>query len=375
MAFKGRNLIAAAVAAAVALAAWLGHAHMNRPRPTPLSGFSAPFVFGRFSVPEANPLTRESVELGRRLFYDTRLSGNNQVSCATCHVQRLAFTDGRQTAVGVSGKPLAFNSMSLTNLMWGPRHFFWNGRSASLEEQALVPIQHQDEMDQDLEDLLGELASDPEYVRQFAAAYGDISAESLASALASFERTLISSNSRYDQFLRGERQLSDLEEHGRKLFMAHPDVKVSLRGGNCIDCHSQFLTSGFNTSFDGFTNNGLDSEADLAPGLSEVTGKQEHRGLFKTPTLRNIALTAPYMHDGRFSSLEEVLDHYNEGIKGSSTLSPLMREAGNEERNPANRISLNLTEDEQTAIIAFLHTLTDEQFVTDSQFSDPFLEP
>ena len=247
MAFKGRNLIAAAVAAAVALAAWLGHAHMNRPRPTPLSGFSAPFVFGRFSVPEANPLTRESVELGRRLFYDTRLSGNNQVSCATCHVQRLAFTDGRQTAVGVSGKPLAFNSMSLTNLMWGPRHFFWNGRSASLEEQALVPIQHQDEMDQDLEDLLGELASDPEYVRQFAAAYGDISAESLASALASFERTLISSNSRYDQFLRGERQLSDLEEHGRKLFMAHPDVKLSLRGGNCIDCHSQFLTSGFNT--------------------------------------------------------------------------------------------------------------------------------
>jgi cytochrome c peroxidase len=375
MAFKGRNLIAAAVAAAVALAAWLGHAHMNRPRPTPLSGFSAPFVFGRFSVPEANPLTGESVELGRRLFYDTRLSGNNQVSCATCHVQRLAFTDGRQTAVGVSGKPLAFNSMSLTNLMWGPRHFFWNGRSASLEEQPLVPIQHQDEMDQDQEDLLGELASDPEYVRQFAAAYGDISAESLASALASFERTLISSNSRYDQFLRGERQLSDLEEHGRKLFMAHPDVKVSLRGGNCIDCHSQFLTSGFNTSFDGFTNNGLDSEADLAPGLSEVTGKQEHRGLFKTPTLRNIALTAPYMHDGRFSSLGEVLDHYNEGIKGSSTLSPLMREAGNEERNPADRISLNLTEDEQTAIIAFLHTLTDEQFVTDSQFSDPFLEP
>jgi cytochrome c peroxidase len=375
MTLKGKSLIAAAAAVTVSVGAWLAHSHLSKPRPTPLEGFSAPFVFGRFSLPEANPLTRESVELGRRLFYDTRLSGNNQVSCATCHVQDLAFTDGRRTAIGVSGKPLALNSMSLANLMWGPRHFFWNGRSASLEEQALVPIQHQDEMDQDLEDLLGELASDPEYVRQFAAAYGDISAESLASALAAFERTQISSNSRYDQFLRGERQLSDLEEHGRKLFMAHPDVKVSLRGGNCIDCHSQFLTSGFNTSFDGFTNNGLDSEADLAPGLSEVTGKQEHRGLFKTPTLRNIALTAPYMHDGRFSSLEEVLDHYNEGIKGSSTLSPLMREAGNEERNPADRISLNLTEDEQTAIIAFLHTLTDEQFVTDSQFSDPFLEP
>jgi cytochrome c peroxidase len=375
MAFKGRNLIAAAVAAAVALAAWLGHAHRSRPRPTPLAGFSAPFVFGRFSVPEANPLTRESVELGRRLFYDTRLSSNDQVSCATCHLQRLAFTDGRPTAVGVSGKPLAFNSMSLANLMWGPRHFFWNGRSASLEEQVLVPLQHPDEMNQDLEELLEELASDPEYVRLFAAAYGDITAESVASALASFERTLISSNSRYDRFLRGETRLSDIEEHGRKLFMAHPDVKVSLRGGNCIDCHSQFLTSGFNTLFDGFTNNGLDSEADLAPGLSEVTGKPEHRGLFKTPTLRNIALTAPYMHDGRFSSLEDVLDHYNEGIKGSSTLSPLIQEAGNEDRPPSDQISLNLTADERTAIIAFLHTLTDEEFVTDPQFSDPFLEP
>jgi len=375
MSLERRSLITAALAAAVSLAAWVAHSHLSKPRPTPLEGFSVPFVFGRFSLPEANPLTRESVELGRRLFYDTRLSGNNQVSCATCHVQDLAFTDGRRTAIGVSGKPLALNSMSLANLMWGPRHFFWNGRAASLEEQALVPIQHPDEMNQDLEELLDELASQPEYVRLFAAAYGDISPESIASALASFERTLISSNSRYDQFLRGETRLSDLEEHGRKLFMAHPDVKVSLRGGNCIDCHSQFLTSGFNTLFDGFSNNGLDSEADLAPGLAEVTGKHEHRGLFKTPTLRNIALTAPYMHDGRFSSLEDVLEHYNEGIKGSTTLSPLIREAGNEEGKPSDRISLSLTEEEQTAIIAFLHTLTDEQFVTDEQFSNPFLEP
>ncbi len=144
MARKGRSLIAAALAATVVLAAWLAHSHLSKPCPTPLEGFSAPFVFGRFSLPEANPLTKESVELGRRLFYDTRLSGNNQVSCATCHVQHLAFTDGRRTAIGVSGKPLSFNIMMLTNLMWGPRHFFWNGRSASLEEQALIPIQHPD---------------------------------------------------------------------------------------------------------------------------------------------------------------------------------------------------------------------------------------
>ena len=135
--------------------------------------------------------------------------------------------------------------------MWGPQHFFWNGRAASLEEQALAPIQHPDEMAQDLEELVDELGSDETYRELFDIAYGEISPSSIARALASFERTLVSSNSRYDQFLRGEVVLSELEELGRKLFMAHPDVKVSLRGGNCIDCHSQFLTSGFNTQYDG----------------------------------------------------------------------------------------------------------------------------
>jgi cytochrome c peroxidase len=361
---------------AVALATVLGLSYyggvFSSPAATPLEGFSAPFVFGRFSLPEDNPLTNEAVELGRRLFYDPRLSGDNTVSCATCHVQSLAFSDGKKTGVGVSGEPLAFNSMSLANLMWGPRHFFWNGRAASLEEQALAPIQHPDEMAQDLEELVDELGADETYQELFDIAYGEITPSSIARALASFERTLVSSNSRYDQFLRGEVVLSELEELGRKLFMAHPDVKVSLRGGNCIDCHSQFLTSGFNTQYDGFSNNGLDSEENLQAGLEEVTGRPEHRGLFKTPTLRNIALTAPYMHDGRFETLEQVLDHYNEGIAKSDTLSPLIMEADNVVKDSADQISLNLTEDEKTAIIAFLHTLTDEQFVTDARFSNPF---
>ena len=368
-------MITAALAVAVTLSAWLAYSYRGRPQPTPLQDFTAPFVFGRFTLPDHNLLTEESVELGRRLFYDPRLSGNNQVSCSTCHIQSMAFTDGRRTAVGVSGKPLTFNTMSLANLLWGPRHFFWNGRAASLEEQALVPIQHPDEMDQDLDELVDELEGDPEYVRLFEQAYGKIDEETIASALASFQRTLVSSNSRYDQFLRGEARLTDLEEHGRKLFMAHPDVKVTLRGGNCIDCHSQFLTSGFNTLYDGFSNNGLDGDGELSPGLSQVTGKSEHRGLFKTPTLRNIALTAPYMHDGRFDTLEEILGHYNEGIKASTTLSPLIREADNEGLEATGQISLNLTEEEKVAIIAFLHTLTDEEFVTDPRFSNPFIEP
>ena len=159
--------------------------------------------------------------------------------------------------------------------------------------------------------------------------------------------------------------------------MAHPDAKASLRGGNCIDCHSQFLTSGFSEMFDGFSNNGLDTDQQLPLGLMAVTGDPAHKGLFKVPTLRNIALTAPYMHDGRLPSLESVLDHYNEGIQTSSTLSPLITEADNlaisddlisETITP----SLNLTAAEKTAIIAFLMTLTDEAFISNPDFSDPF---
>ena len=362
---------AAAVGAAVALV-FLPGLLDSAPQTTPLQDFEVPFVFGRFQTPPDNPLTQEAVELGRRLFYDPLLSADNTVSCSTCHLQRLAFTDGKRTGVGISGKPLAFNSMSLANLMWGPRRFFWNGRATSLEEQALMPIQHPDEMGQDLDELVKELKADETYPRLFEAAYGRISAASIAAALATFQRTLVSANSRYDQFLRGEVILTEEEELGRKLFMAHPDTKASQRGANCIDCHSQFLTSGFNTRLDGFINNGLDEEADLPPGLAEVTGEPEHRGLFKVPTLRNIALTAPYMHDGRFATLEDVMDHYNRGIKVSSTLSPLILEASNLDVAPGDNVSLNLTEEETSAVIAFLHTLTDEEFVTDERFSDPF---
>ena len=341
---------------------------------TPLTGFSAPFVFGQFTTPQDNPLTNEAVALGRRLFYDVRLSGSNKLACSHCHQQKLAFTDGNKGSMGASGKPLAFNAMSLVNLMWGPRHFFWDGRSKSLEEQALMPIEHVDEMDQDLDELIDELKAVESYQTLFAKAYGEINKQNIAKALATFQRTLVSANSKYDQYLAGTATLTDIEEQGRKLFVAHPDVKASLRGGNCIDCHSQFLTGGFNTLYDGFTNNGLDTEDQLLPGLQAVTGKPEHKGLFKVPTLRNIALTAPYMHDGRFDTLEQVMDHYNEGIKTRSTLSPLIVEANNIVDGVRVKPSLNLTEPEKKAIIAFLHTLTDHQFITNKAFSDPFLE-
>lgn len=363
---------AAALCAAVAVVYYTAASEPGPGSQTPLADFEVPFVFGRFELPPDNPLTQESVELGRRLFYDPVLSADSTISCSTCHLQHLAFTDGRKTGVGISGRPLAFNSMSLANLMWGPRRFFWNGRVSSLEEQALEPIRHPDEMGQDLDELVDELAADSLYVAMFEAAYGRISRESIAAALATFERTLVSDNSRYDQYLRGEIRLTEQEDLGRKLFMAHPDTKASKRGANCIDCHSQFLTSGFNTRLDGFINNGLDEEEDLPAGLMEVTGRPEHRGLFKVPTLRNIALTAPYMHDGRFTTLEEVLEHYNSGIRVSSTLSPLILEASNVEETPSDSVSLDLSEEETAAVIAFLHTLTDEDFVTDERFSNPF---
>ncbi len=366
-----RVVAAAALIFALLAAIVVGGCDARRRRAAPLSGFSAPFVFGRFSVPADNPLTEESVELGRRLFYNPRLSATGTVSCSTCHLQRLAFTDGRTTSVGVSGRPLLFNSMSLANLIWGPQRFFWNGRAATLEEQALVPIQHADEMAQDLGQLVADLAADERYRELFEAAYGETSPAAIARALASFLRTLISSDSRYDQFLRGEITLDADEELGRKLFMAHPDVKVSLRGANCIDCHSQFLTGGFSARYDGFANNGLDDEEHLQPGLQAVTGNPAHRGLFKVPSLRNIALTGPYMHDGRLTTLEQVLEHYDRGIRNSSSLSPLIREANNLGAAAPGRISLHLTAGEKLAIIAFLHTLTDQDFVTAERFSDP----
>ncbi len=366
-----RRLTRTSIVGVALLALGAGIYWTSDPVPTPLADFSVPFVYGKFAVPPDNPLTVESVELGRRLFYDPLLSGPNTVSCATCHRQELAFTDGKSGSVGVSGEPLAFSSMSLANLLWGPRRFFWDGRAMSLEEQALIPIQDPDEMDQDLDVLVEELEADPIYHDLFERAYGEISASAIAKAIASFERTLVWANAKYDRFLRGEVNLTDAEEAGRKLFMAHPDTKVSLRGGNCIDCHSQFLTSGFRAAFDGFSNNGLDGEDDLLAGLAGVTGRAEDRGRFKAPTLRNIALTAPYMHDGRFATLEEVLEHYNSGIQDSTTLSPLIAEATNSPSSE-HRISLFLTPDEQAAIIAFLHTLTDHDFVTDPRLSDPF---
>ncbi len=333
-----------------------------------------PFYFGsNFEIPEDNPMTVEGIALGRMLFYEKKLSGDNSMSCGTCHQQSKAFTDGERFSKGIDGSLGRFNAMSLTNLLWNQK-FFWNGRSTSLEEQALIPIEDPIEMHQSLDAAVAKLQNTPEYPEMFKKAFGDeiITAENIGKAIAQFERTLISSNSKYDQFLKGEYTPTALEQRGIDLFFTHPIAQAGLRGGNCGDCHTNVLTSGDLNGFNGFHNNGLDEDATLRDGLKTVTGKDADKGKFKAPTLRNIALTAPYMHDGRFNTLEEVLEHYDQHIRTSNTLDPLIIEASNEIRSPGDPVKLFLTPDEKEAIIAFMNMLTDEEFITNPKFSDPF---
>ncbi len=320
-----------------------------------------------------NPLTEEGVELGRMLFYEKRLSGDNRISCSSCHQQDKAFTDGRAFSKGIRGQQTAKSAMSLVNMLWSG-HFFWDGRSASLEEQALEPIVNPVEMDQSLQQTVAKLKETTIYPAAFDRAFGDeeITAARIGKALAQFQRTLVSSDSKYDKYLRNEVTLSAEEELGMALFFTHPEPSIGLRGGNCGDCHVNILTSGVNDGLEGFKNNGLETDDALEEGLAAVTGKASDKGKFKVPSLRNIALTAPYMHDGRFQTLEQVLDHYNDHIRKSATLDPLILEASNEPIDPQGPVKLHLTTEEKAAIIAFLHTLTDQNFITNEKFSNPF---
>ncbi|MBH8560489.1 cytochrome-c peroxidase [Hymenobacter negativus] len=313
----------------------------------------------------SNPMTKEGVFLGRMLFYEKRLSGNNKMSCGTCHQQARAFTDGKAVSRGIDGKEGRRSAMSLVNLLW-VRNLFWDGRAATLEEQAAVPIQDSLEMHQSLEQGVAKLQRTSIYPPLFKLVFGSeqITKENLVKAIAQFERTLISSNSRYDQYLQGKYQPTGAELTGSILFMTHPTPENALRGANCGDCHA-----GPKTFMDYFHNNGLEANPKDV-GREGVTKRYQNRGMFRIPSLRNIALTAPYMHDGRFKTLSEVLDHYNEHLQPSATLSPLLIEATNQRGGK----SLLLTPEEKESVLAFLNMLTDSTFITDPRFSDPFVK-
>lgn len=334
---------------------------------------TAPSYFGSFNerIPEDNPITSKGFELGRMLFYEKKLSGDNSMSCASCHQQNKAFTDGKAFSAGIDGETGEVSSMSLVNLLWA-EHFTWNGKMESVEDQSTEPIRNPIEMHETFDNAIQKL-EDAGYNTLFQEAFetDEITEELIGKALAQFQRALISSNSKYDQYLRGEYEPTQSERRGEQLFFTHP-IPGQLRGGNCGDCHLGPLTSGAIDGFQGFHNNGLDNNENMDKGLMVVTGDPKDKGRFKTPSLRNIALTAPYMHDGRFETLEEVIEHYDNGIHQSNTLDILIIEGSNENQVSGERPQLFLTEQEKEDILAFLHMLTDEEFINNPQFSNPF---
>jgi cytochrome c peroxidase len=324
-----------------------------------------PAYYGnRINIPADNPLTREGVYLGRMLFYEPALSSTNRLSCSSCHLQQFAFTDGRAFSPGVDGILTSRNAMSLANVLW-TRNFFWDGRAASLEDQALTPLTSQHEMGQPLSVSAAKLDRIRDYPPLFQAAFGSdsITGDRIIKAIAQFERTMISAGSRYDAYLRGEYQPTPDETAGIALFMTDPQPEKGIRGGGCAHCHG-----GPRIAAELFHNNGLDSFP-KDHGRENITGLPADRGRFRVPTLRNIALTAPYMHDGRFPTLEQVLEHYSEHILSSPSLSPLMRHS-----NEAGGRGIMLTGPEKARIISFLHMLTDSTFISDPRYTDPHLK-
>lgn len=311
-----------------------------------------------------NPLTKQGITLGRMLFYEKALSVNNNISCASCHQQRLAFTDGKTFSKGTDGQLTERNAMSLVNLSW-VKNFFWDGSVKGLENQALVPLTKPHEMGQTLTISAQKLQAIKKYPPLFKLAFGtaNINEKHISYALAQFERTLISADSKYDQYLQGKYLPTASELRGIKLFFEGnmEQREAAMRHLTCGHCHG-----GPKTFTELYHNNGLDSIFQ-DNGRAVFTRRIEDKGRFRVTTLRNIALTAPYMHDGRFKNLSEVLDHYSNHIKVSATLSPFLR------KDTANPSGFNFTKQQKTDIINFLHLLTDSTFINNPRFSDPFL--
>jgi cytochrome c peroxidase len=313
-------------------------------------------------LPADNPLTVAGVQLGRMLFYEKMFSKDGTQSCADCHQQKDAFTDSRQFSIGVEGLPGKRHAMSVMNLAWHRHRFFWDGRAATLREQALMPIQDPLEMNETLDNVVAKLSVEKRYTDQFIRTFGNdtVTSERIALALEQFMLTLVSNNSKYDHWEKGHATLTDSEERGRKLFFGQFDPNGIEKGAQCFHCHA-----GHNFTIDDYVNNGLDSDTELSDfGLENVTNNPADRGKFKITSLRNIELTAPYMHDGRFATLEEVIDHYDHGVKKSSHVDALLQ---------VNLTSdgLQLTAQDKADLVAFLKTLTDLDFIKNPAYQAP----
>ncbi len=320
-------------------------------------------------IPADNPLTDEGIELGRRLFYDPILSKDSTISCSSCHKLTSSFNDIVAISPGVGGLLGNRSSMSLINIGFQTNGLFWDGRSPTLEDQALHPVENPLEMAEMWKDVEVKLRHHPDYRKRFRQAFGidntlDITKELAAKSIAQFERTLISANSRFDkkkfQLDPNPFLLSDLEVDGQKIFF---DDLLGTPGdpvGHCAHCHD----GGALYTSEVYRNNAITQVPTLNDfpdkGLGGITGNLTDNGMFRSPSLRNIALTPPYMHDGSFQTLEAVIEHYNSGghyadnvVTGSIT-------------------QLNLSEYDKQALLAFLHTLTDTTYYDNPAFKNPF---
>lgn len=345
------------------------------PQPYDFSGTNLPLGLPNLifmeNIPADNPVTIEGVHLGRKLFYDPILSFDSSLSCSGCHRQEFAFSDGGKAfSLGIDGILGHRNAMPLFNLGYQPLTssldpldtigFFWDGRAPTLEDQALRPIQDTIEMHETLPNVLKKLNRSETYQELFYEAFGEdsITSELVSKALAQFERTIVSGNTKYDQAINAVLgvYLTEQELLGSQLF-------VALDGGDCFHCH---VLGGTFTDYT-FRNNGLDEASVYTdftdPGRGRVTGDTGDYGKFKVPSLRNIEYTAPYMHDGRFETLEEVLEHYNEHVVDGPFTDPFMQFAF--------QGGVQLGEDSIAALVAFLKTLSDPALLTNPDYGPP----
>jgi cytochrome c peroxidase len=325
-----------------------------------------PIGFPPVEAPADNPMTREGVELGRHLFYDVRLSKGEKMSCGSCHLPQNGFSDPNRFSTGVNGQITDRQSMAIQNLGIKQVSFFWDGRAASLEAQALQPVENHIELDENWDNVLKKLRADTMYHRLFRQAFcirsvNEITKELAAKGIAQFERTIVvGGESRYHKvFVRQQGFPTDEELDGSELFQ-------EVRGdkGKCTHCHnmSQNLFKSGTGALE-FTNNGLDYVTDLNSfadnGHGRVTGNRNDNGKFHAPTLWNIALSAPYMHDGRFNTLKKMIDFYADAPKSGPNLDPSLPK-------------IHLDDVERESVLRFLETLTDTISLKKPQFQNPF---
>lgn len=323
-----------------------------------------PSHFPDMIIPEDNPMTVEGVELGRKLFYEKLLSGDNTMSCGSCHSPQSAFSDPNQFSTGIDGVQGNRNSMALINMGWNTA-FFWDGRAKTLEDQILQPVINPIEMHETWPKAVAKLNASVEYRNYFFRAFGEpgIDSVKVSKAIAQFIRTMISGSSKFDVMYKYENSLplsaSELQVYQTITASewAGYDIFKSVNGGDCFHCHNGPLMQ-----VQKFSNNGLDAVfTDLGRGA--ITGNSVDDGKFKVPTIRNLAYSAPYMHDGRFATLDEVIEHYSSGIQNSATIDPLIEFAF--------QGGVQMDASEKSLLIQFLMTLTDESFINNPDFQEP----